>query len=155
MTRRDRIFLDASVLLAAAGSPSGGSFAALKVVLGSEGRHQAVTSSHVEREARRNLRLKFTHVAVIRFDALLGELMPIHVDLDAAPEPLDLPDFAAAKDHHVIAACLASNASICLTLDRRHLLTEEIRQWGHHRGLRFLTPGEFILWHRGQQEGGG
>lgn len=153
MIRKPRVFLDASVLLAAAGSPSGGSFAAMKVLLGS-GQYAVVTSTEVEREARRNLRRKFDELARIRFEALRGELMPTYVEADDSAMPSDLPSSVATKDHHVIRACVASGAFICLTPDRRHLLTEEVREWGLRHGIRFMTPGEFVIEDRLRDQGG-
>ena len=147
-----RVFLDASVLLASAGSQHGGSSSAINRLLGSE-EYEAITSREVEREARGNLGRKFDQLARIRFDARQGELMPTYVDPGATPLPPDLPASAAAKDHHVIAACLAAGAAICLTLDRRHLLSEDVRQWGLRHGIRFLTPGEFLEWDRLEHEG--
>lgn len=149
MTPKVRVFLDASVLLAAAGSPGGGSSAAIALLTESEA-YQAVVSAEILREALGNLRLKFGQSAVIRFFTLLGGLQPSLAESGAAfpVGTSDLPDSVAAKDLHVLQACLAVGASVCLTLDRRHLLTEGIRRWGMGQQLRFLSPGEFLAWER-------
>src|SRR5688572_25310849 len=144
-----RVFIDASVLLAAAGSLTGASFSALLVMLGAA-HYVSIVSRQVLTEARANVSQKFDRTAELRLRALVGELMPIPVDVEATDVPDDLPPSVAEKDHHVIRACIAARASICLSLDRRHLLRDEVRAWGLARGLRFLTPGEFLAWHRGQ-----
>jgi predicted nucleic acid-binding protein len=137
-----KVFLDASVLLAAAGSPDGGSSACLALL--ASGEYQPLVSAEVLREALGNLRLKFDRAAILRFYTQLAALQPTLV----RPVAAQLPPSIAAKDHHVIQACLASGASICLTLDRRHLLQEEIRRWAIGRDFRLLSPGEFLAWER-------
>ncbi len=54
MIQRTRVFLDASVLLAAAGSPDGGSSAAIELQIGSQ-RYEALVSADVLREALKNV----------------------------------------------------------------------------------------------------
>jgi len=148
------IFLDASVLLAAAGSPQGGSSAAIAQVAHSE-EFEVLVSSQVLREALGNVRLKFGQAAVIRLYTLLAQLQPRLVGPRESAAPANLPASVAVKDHHILQACVAAGASICLTLDRRHLLSEDVRRWGIERDLRLLTPGEFLAWHRLRAEGRG
>ena len=147
MTPRVLIFFDASVLLAAAGSPRGGSSAAIALIAGSD-RYEAVVSGQVLREALGNLRLKFLEEALVRFYTQLGGLRPGLAQVGEGLAPQDLPASLAPKDRHVVEACLNAGANICLTLDRRHLLTDELRRWGIEHGIRFLTPGEFLAWQR-------
>jgi hypothetical protein len=141
------VFSDASVLLAAAGSPTGGSSAALETIA-TDARYQALASSYVLSEARRNVSVKFPAGADARLAHLLAQLRPRIVRLDAAADLRDLPTSLAEKDRHVVHACLVGGASICLTLDRKHLLTEELRTWGMRRRLYFIRPAEFLAWHR-------
>jgi hypothetical protein len=83
----------------------------------------------VLREALGNLRLKGTPDGVARFYALLGDLRAELVEIaDGGPRDL--------------------------TLDRRHLLTDEIRRWGMGIGLRLLTPGELLARVRLDQNSG-
>jgi len=65
-----RLFLDASVWIAAAGSPTGGS--ALVLELCRHGHATAVTSRLVLLEAERNIRKKLGPEALLRFYELLG-----------------------------------------------------------------------------------
>jgi len=116
--------------------------------------YEGVTPSEVEDEAHRHVGSKFHELAGARLRDLLGELTWIRIDPSGASTPSDLPASVAVKDHHVIAACLAAAASICLTLDRRHLLSKDVRQWGSQHGIRFLIPGEFLAWDRLREERG-
>ncbi|MBM2812310.1 MAG: hypothetical protein HW416_3069 [Chloroflexi bacterium] len=147
MTQRARVFFDASVLLAAAGSPEGGSTAAIALLANSD-QYEPVVSAEVLQEALGNLRLKFKEAAVIRFYQLLGQLRPVLAGPGPTLSVVDLPPSLAAKDHHVVRSCLTSGASICLTLDRRHFLGDDIRRWGIEHNLRLLTPVEFLAWER-------
>ena len=141
------VFSDASVLLAAAGSPTGGSSAALDTIA-RDGRYEALASPEVLLEARRNVAAKFPPEASARLAALLPRLRPRLIQADEAADPGDLPTSLADKDRHVVYACLASGAVICLTLDRKHLLTDELRSWGMRRHLYLIRPAEFLAWHR-------
>ena len=150
MNARTVIVLDASMLVAAAGSPVGGSAIVLQGLSGSN-RYQAALSQRIVNEAVGNVWTKLGEAAAVRLQAMLRALHPLMIELRAI-DLSDLPPSVAAKDHHVIDCCLSANASICLTLDRRHLLTTEIREWGVGRGLRFLTPGEFLAEERARDE---
>jgi predicted nucleic acid-binding protein len=141
------VLLDASVWLAAAGSPSGGSSEAIER-LAADARYESLTSTEILLEARRNVDAKFPPPASARLAALLARLRPHIVETGGIAEPEALPASLAEKDRHIVYACLAGGAVICLTLDRKHLLTDELRAWGMRRGLYFIRPAEFIAWHR-------
>jgi predicted nucleic acid-binding protein len=141
------VFLDASVLLAAAGSPTGGSAEAMRI-LRRHNVYRGVVSTLVLLEARRNLTRKFPPEAETRLITLLAGLRPMIVQSHAPATRLRLPSAIAEKDRHIVEACVASGASICLTLNRRHLLMDELRAWGLQRRLLFVRPAEFIEWQR-------
>lgn len=141
------VFSDASVLLAAAGSSTGGSSAALDTIA-TNARYEALASPDVLLEARRNVAVKFPVGAGARLVTLLSHLRPRIIEPGDAADPGDLPASLAEKDRHVVYACLAGGATICLTLDRKHLLTDELRTWGMRRHLYFIRPAEFMAWHR-------
>jgi hypothetical protein len=147
MNPRLGIFLDAAVLVAAAGSPTGGSSAAIDTIAGDR-RYQAALSPNVLREARRNVDAKLAAPAGPRLVSLLVRLRPTIVRPEAFAGELAIPESVAAKDHHVVRACVAYGATIRLTLDRRHLLIDELRAWGMKRRLFFIRPAEFLHWHR-------
>jgi predicted nucleic acid-binding protein len=147
------IFIDASVLLAAAGSPIGGSAEALRI-LSNHDVYRGVVSTLVLLEARRNLAREFRPETETRLITLLAGLRPMIVQPHEPVPTLQSPSSIADKDLHVVEACVASGASLCLTLDRRHLLTDELRAWGLQRRLLFVRPAEFIEWHRLRRAGG-
>jgi predicted nucleic acid-binding protein len=140
---REFVFIDASVWLAAAGSVTGGSSKALGILEVSE-THKAATSDAVLSEVDRNLRRKFGEAARLRFDSLLAAVRPRTINvLNTDPLP-DLPAALAGKDRHIVQAWLALGATICLTLDRRDLLKDDIRAWAAARGVRMLSPCGFL-----------
>lgn len=142
MTPPAIVVLDASVWLAAAGSATGGSSAAIEVLQDSD-EFGAALSDLIFDEVVRNLR-KFRPESRARFYALLAAVKPRRFIWDQSTHVPELPPFLADKDRHVVGACLSMGAAVCLTLDRRDLLTPEMRAWAAERGLRLMTPGEFL-----------
>ncbi|MEX2430306.1 MAG: PIN domain-containing protein [Dehalococcoidia bacterium] len=134
------MFLDASVLVAAARSPSGGSAAVIEVCQGR--RYKAVLTHLVLTEARVNIGEKFGEPELVRFYQQLANLEP-----EIAPPP---PEFridecvplTTDKDAHVLAAALECAADYLLTLDRRHLLNPVVLAAG--LPVRVITPGDFL-----------
>ena len=134
------VFLDASVLVAAAGSPSGGSALVIEVCWGH--RFAAACSQRVLSEAQINIRGKLPAEAMVRFYQLLAALSPALVPPTSAAEEAKYAAWVAPKDAHVIAAAVQSGAAFLLSLDRKHLVNDEVRRAG--LPLQVLTPGEFI-----------
>lgn len=137
---RTRVFLDASVLVAAARSPSGGSALALEVCGGR--RFRGVVTTRVLLEARVNIADKFGAAELVRF---YGQLAALEPEVVSAPSVASLAQAVALtseKDAHVLAAALACGASVLLTLDRRHLLTPKVQSAG--LPLQVAMPGEFL-----------
>ena len=137
------IVLDASVLVAAAGSSTGGSATAISLILQSA-EYRAAVSEEILDEAQRNVEWKLGDVAAARLYFLLRELNPVTVRATLDQSRFDVPDFVAPKDRHVVITCLITGALICLTLDRRHLLSPDLQTWSATRGLRFITPAQFL-----------
>ncbi|MBM4404859.1 MAG: PIN domain-containing protein [Chloroflexi bacterium] len=137
---RPRLFLDASLLVAAARSPQGGSATVLQLC--AHGLCRAIVTEKVLLEARVNIAEKFGAAELARFYEQLASAKP-----EIAPPPSEdavrrCQPLTTAKDVHVLAAAIDSKASHLLTLDRRHLLTPAIQR----AGLSFavLTPGDFL-----------
>lgn len=109
------LFFDASCLIAAAGSPQGGS--GFLLTLCRQGWLRAAVSHVVLLEAERNLAAK-RPAALGRYHELLARLPWV---LAAVPEAIERAAWAAGinpKDRHVVAASLACAADYLLTLDR-------------------------------------
>ncbi len=93
-------------------------------------------------EAERNIHRKLGAEALLRFYQGLAELDPT---LEALPPPEELAACEAIvgeKDAHVLAAALKSGAAFLLTLDRRHFMTEKVRN--AYLDLDVMTPGDFL-----------
>ena len=134
------VFLDASVLVAASRSPTGGSAVALEVGQGK--RYRAALSTVVLLEARVNIADKFGETELLRFYRQLAALDPLMTG-QPTKEQLDLcTPLTGEKDAHVLAAALACDAEYLLTLDRRHLLTPAVDAAG--LPVTVMTPGEFL-----------
>jgi len=138
VSRDSRVFFDASCLIAAAGSPSGGS--AFVVSLCRRGLLLGAISQPVVLEAEGNITVKLGPDVLSRFHRLLVEIPLIVAPVPdaAAREPFRL--IAGEKDDHVVASAVAVHAPYLLTLDRR--LHEGINAAA--LAIRAYTPGELI-----------
>ena len=140
MTAQPRLFLDASVLVAAAGSATGAS--ALVVETCHRGLTRAVSSRPVLLEAERNIRNKMGSNPLLRFYEALGLL-----DFEIVPDPTSREIEAQAriihaKDAHVLAAASGAGIDFLLTLDRKHFMTRAVLEAG--LSFAILTPGDFL-----------
>ncbi len=134
------IFLDASVFIAASGSPEGGSFVVLDLC--KRGRFRAVCTRRVLQEAERNIRCKLGTKALLRFYRELADLNPT---LEAPPTPEEVAacePIVGEKDAHVLAAALRSEADVLLTLDRKHFMAKKVQEAGLRPKI--ATPGDFL-----------
>lgn len=134
-----RVFLDASVLVAAAGRPEGGSAAILDFCR--RGALTPLVSRRVLLEAERNVRKKLSPEAVVRYYNLITTVRPQRV-----PEPraLAVERFLRAinsKDAPVLAAAVAGRAQALLTLDRDFASGAVRRAAGR---VEILEPGELL-----------
>ena len=134
------VFFDASVLVAASHSSSGGSSVAIEVCRGI--RYRAAFTTLVLHETRTNLAKKFPERDLLRFYEMLAltdpKIVPgASVDLLDRCEPR-----TGRKDAHVLAAALECGAEYLLTLDRRHLLTARVLSAG--LPVDVMTSGTFL-----------
>lgn len=138
ISRQTLLFFDASCLIAASGSPAGGS--AFILAQCRRGFLRAAVSTPVCDEAERNVRAKLSVEATVRYLALLRM-----TELQVIPEPT-VSELARArglvemKDEHVLAAALAVGAEYLSTLDKG--LEEAIARAG--LAIVALSPGAFI-----------
>lgn len=134
------MFLDASVLVAASRSPSGGSALALEVCCGR--RFRAAFTARVLLEARVNIAEKFGDPELLRFYQQVAGLEPEMVPPPIPERMARCASLVGDKDAHVLAAALDCGARYLLTLDRRHLLTPAVQSAGLPLGV--ITPGDFL-----------
>jgi len=140
MASEDQLFLDASVLIAAAASPAGGS--ALVIEFCKAKKATPLVSRLVLIEAERNIRNKFEESVLVRYYNILVELDPLVLPTPEQQEIEEALKVIRPKDAHVLAAARSGEASHLITLDRKHFLTDELRQT--IRPILACTPGEYL-----------
>jgi predicted nucleic acid-binding protein len=134
------VFIDASVWIAAAGSPTGGSSLVLEICGGQ--RFEAVCSQRVLQEAQTNIRANLPVEVLVRFYQLLAAAEPGIVSPVGPGEEVQYSGIIAEKDAHVVAAAVRGGAAYLVTLDRKHLANAEVR--GAGLPIQILLQGEFI-----------
>jgi predicted nucleic acid-binding protein len=136
-----RLFLDTSVLLAAAGSSRGAS----RFLITQADAHgwELVSSDYCGEEARRNLPKLGRSAAGAWRTAIVPPLRLVRASL-ALDKPLVFPK---AKDRPVVITALATRAEWLLTLDEADFQGKLGREV---YGLRIASPGEFLLEQRAQ-----
>ncbi len=132
------LFFDASCLIAASGSPSGGSGFLLAIC--ARGYLKAALSQPVLLEAQNNIQKKLGGDAVRRFYNLLAVVPFSLATLPGKAEFSRLEKLVNRKDVHVIGAALEVHAPFLITLDKS-LVLETNRA---NLGIQALTPGDFI-----------
>jgi predicted nucleic acid-binding protein len=136
--RNTLVFFDASCLIAAVGSPAGGSGFLLSLC--SRGYLRAVVSHPVLLEAQRNIQNKLGGEVLRRFYTLLIIIPFFLAPLPNKAKLLRLEKLVNRKDVHVIASALEVQVLFILTLDKE--LISEINR--SNLGVQALTPGDFI-----------
>ena len=134
------VFIDASVWIAAAGSPAGGSSLVLEICCGQH--FTALCSQRVLLEAQTNIRDKLPVEALARFYKLLAAISPMIISPVTQDEEAPYYTIVTEKDAHVVAAAVQGNAAYLVTLDRKHLANDTVRSAG--LPVSILLPGEFI-----------
>ncbi|MBC8386505.1 MAG: PIN domain-containing protein [Actinobacteria bacterium] len=140
MAGKKKVFLDASIFVAASGSASGGSSLILEVCKGI--RFSAATTRRILLEAQRNIRRKLSSEALIRFYKEIAKLNPEIIRPPTKERLSKYDDVIALKDRHVLVSALESKATFLITLDRKHFQTETIRQ--ANLPIIIMTPKEFL-----------
>lgn len=132
------LFFDASCLIAAAGSPSGGSGFLLSLCA----RHllRGAVSQAVLLETERNIQGKLAAEALERYHRLLVFTPLVLLPLPPHGDLVRCSGMVGEKDAHVLAAAVAAHSPFLLTLDRP--LAERINQ--AKLEIRALAPGDFI-----------
>jgi len=140
MAGKKKVFLDASIFIAAAGSASGGSSLILEVCRGLH--FSAVVTRRILLEARKNIRRKLSSEALLRFYKEIANLNP-EIIRPPTEERLSRYDgIIALKDRHVLASALEGKAAFLITLDQKHFQTEVIRQ--ANLPITIMTPKKFL-----------
>jgi predicted nucleic acid-binding protein len=136
--RHSLLFFDAACLIAAAGSPSGGS--GFLLYLCQRGLLRGAVSPIVLWEAETNITAKLPPSVIAGFHRLVA-LTPFVIA--PPPSPAEIRHFQALvnpKDAHVAAAAIAAKAPYLLSLDRPFLREVEAAPIA----IQGFTPGAFI-----------
>ncbi len=133
-----RVFADANVLIAGAGSRSGASRAVL--MLAEVGLFKLVVCRQVLDEAERNIRHKLPNALKV-----FAELMAVlALEIIEDPEPSawqDWQDVIEMKDAPILAAAVSAQVDRLLTLNTKDFTAEVAAQ----SGLVIQTPAQFIV----------
>lgn len=132
------VFFDASCLIAAAGSPTGGSGFLLSLCM--RRLLRGAVSKAVLLEAERNIRTKLKHQALCAYHDLLQSASLIIAPVPHVPKGTTWLQIVNTKDAHVVASTLVVKAPYMLTLDQQ--LGDEIERTA--LTTEAITPGDFI-----------
>lgn len=135
--RQYRVFLDAGIYIAGAGSALGGSRQILDWC--AERLLQPLTSQQVLIEVRRNVAKKLPHaVAILEriLQAVDSELLPEPTTGEIAHAVQVVPE----KDAPILAAALKANVEYLVTLDRKHFKQPRVQE---AVSFQILLPEEF------------
>lgn len=135
-----RLFLDASVLVAAAGSSDGGSALLLEICRAKN--IPVLVTRLVLREAERNVQLKLDELALLRFYKIIADLDPVVVPIPTDEDLAAVSEVVASKDAHVLAGARIGKATHLVTLDRKHFLGDDQRKG--ILPIEACTPGELL-----------
>ncbi|MDO8498288.1 MAG: PIN domain-containing protein [bacterium] len=132
-----KVYLDASVIIAALLSSSGGS---AKVIQIAKLAHLALITSQnvVEEVEEHSLKIKRDKKIIQKFIAHSGILVRERILLSAieSVEGIDL------EDRHLIAGAKLTECNLLVTLDKKHLLKGEVKD--SFKPLKIVTPGELL-----------
>jgi predicted nucleic acid-binding protein len=135
-----RLFLNASVWIAASGSTTGAS--ALILTLCKRDLARAVTSRVVLLEAERNIQAKLGEDALAIFYRVIADPPMDVLNVPSPGEILIHERTVHPKDAHVLASASKERADYLLILDRKHVFTPS----GHRSNPTFAipTPGDYL-----------
>jgi len=136
--RNTLLFFDSSCLVAAAGSPTGGSGFLLSLC--ARGYLKAAVSQPVLLEAQKNILSNLGDEAIKRFYSLLAVVPFSLASLPDKAEFARLEKLVNKKDVHVLAAALEVHSPYLLTLDKS--LELEVNKAS--LGIQAFSPGVFI-----------
>ena len=137
-----RAVLDASLIVAAVWTRNPQSASRIVLTAAAAGAFEPVITDEIETEyrdvlARDKLRRGPSEGARRVAVRIMEALVAVADRVDPAPGVRVIE--SDPKDDKYVAAALGGAAEYVVTLDRRHMLA-----LGVHRGIRFVTPGDFL-----------
>ena len=142
ITETTLLFFDSSCLIAAAGSPTGGS--SLLLAICARGFLQGAVSRAVLAEAEGNILTNLPPPALTRYHQEILSMPLVIGPMPGTPEREAVAALTGAKDAHVLAGALRVGAQFLITLDRQlaHRITHEVEE--RALSIHALIPGEFV-----------
>ncbi|MDO8625907.1 MAG: type II toxin-antitoxin system VapC family toxin [Candidatus Magasanikbacteria bacterium] len=137
-----KIFLDANILVAAAGSESGGSRYLWRVAE-KDARWQLVTSAYAIAEARINVATKLPAKRE-EFSALITSPLLTVVHPPSTGLIQHAHNLMPLKDAPILAAALFCSAEALCTLDRKDFHTPKVKQQCQLWGLKIVLPKDLL-----------
>jgi len=135
-----KLFIDASVFIAASASEEGGSAALFKICQKTP--FLLVTTQIVLNESELNIKAKLDEEALLNFYKLIAQTQLVLQPTPASAERIKYHDIIHQKDAHVLAAAIEGDCDCLITLDRRHFMTAKIEE--AKLPIKILTPGDFL-----------
>lgn len=135
-----KVFLDASVLVAACASVKGAS--AYVLHLARQRKIKAFISEEALGEVVKNVNLKVGDTGKQKLKTYLMEAKLKLVDSPEAEMIVFCEKFIHIKDAPILAAAIAKMVDILLTLDRKHFLIKSVADFA--KPMKILTPGDFL-----------
>lgn len=133
-----KIFLDASVIIAAMLSPTGGSAKVIK--LGQLGVWAQITSQSVVDEVKDHT--EKIGKSVVEIDQFIKKHSVIVRKRMTKLEIKPFIELVDESDAHLIAGSKLTGADFLVTLDKKHLLKEDIKN--KFKPLKIVNPQEFL-----------
>ncbi|MGB8930583.1 MAG: PIN domain-containing protein [Anaeromyxobacteraceae bacterium] len=136
-----RVILDASVVVAAVATKNPRSAARLVIEAGALGACVLIVTDEIEAEYRDAVEREKVKRATPRG---LNRLAFVDAIVGTAERVVPAPGVRVVakdpKDDKYVAAAIGGRAGYVVSFDRRHLVALEM-----HEGVRFLTPGDFLV----------
>ena len=138
-----KVFLDANIFFAAAGSPKGGS--AFVLDLAKQKKVQAATVAHALVEAERNIQKKLGKKVLDRHYENLLEAKPSIQNIDNVPMGMAtaLEKLLVKKDVPILLGAMISRSDFLVTLDRKDFLDNK-KLKDADLSFQMVTPGDFL-----------
>lgn len=136
---KPKIFLDSSVIIAGLISETGGSAEVLRII--DQGKVLAFVSYLVLQEVEKNLGKKLPKLLPLFHKLIVNCPFEIVSDEDITPKDDKLALLVGKKSDAIIVKTAKKHKCALLTLDKAHLLKEDVRKLTK---LKILTPGGFL-----------
>ncbi len=139
--RKEKVFIDSSVIIAAILSPLGGSFRLIRDSLFKN--YALLISDYVLEECIRVLKTKFpekTYILPIMLENI-GFKMIKDPSEKEVEKFIDIIEF---KDAPILAAAIKYKTDYLITLDKKHFLDQKVLEFAKDKKISILTPKEFL-----------